>query len=57
MMLEHLGQPAAAAAVLAAIEAVLARGGDTLTSDMGGAGTTSSLGAAVAAELSRVEVR
>jgi len=56
MMLEHLGQPAAAAAVLAAIEAVLARGGDALTPDMGGAGTTSSLGAAVAAELTRVGV-
>jgi len=46
-MLEHLGEPDAAAAVLAAIEAVLARGGDTLTPDMGGTATTAALGAAV----------
>jgi tartrate dehydrogenase/decarboxylase/D-malate dehydrogenase len=31
MMLDHLGEPTAAAAVLTAIETVLARGGDTLT--------------------------
>ena len=38
----------AAAAVLAAIETVLARGGDTLTPDMGGTATTETLGEAVA---------
>jgi tartrate dehydrogenase/decarboxylase/D-malate dehydrogenase len=48
MMLEHLGEPDAAAAVLAAVETVLARGGDTLTPDMGGTATTQTLGAAVA---------
>ena len=48
MMLEHLGEPAAAAAILAAVETVLARGGDTLTPDMGGTGTTAELGKAVA---------
>jgi tartrate dehydrogenase/decarboxylase/D-malate dehydrogenase len=48
MMLEHLGEPAAAAAVLAAVETVLARGGDTLTPDMGGTATTQTLGKAVA---------
>lgn len=47
MMLEHLGEPDAAAAVLAAIETVLARGGDALTPDMGGTATTGALGAAV----------
>ena len=48
MMLEHLGEPAAAAAVLTAVETVLARGGDTLTPDMGGTATTTTLGKAVA---------
>ncbi|GAY12751.1 tartrate dehydrogenase [Pseudonocardia sp. N23] len=51
MMLEHLGETEAAVAVMGAIETVLARGGDALTPDMGGNGTTSGLGAAVAAEL------
>ncbi|MGD9986194.1 tartrate dehydrogenase [Pseudonocardia sp.] len=51
MMLEHLGETAAAAAVMGAIETVLGRGGDILTPDMGGTGTTSALGEAVAAEL------
>ncbi|MFI5930593.1 tartrate dehydrogenase [Actinoplanes sp. NPDC051494] len=49
MMLDHLGEPAAGAAVLAAIEDVVARGGDTLTPDLGGHGTTVGLGTAVAA--------
>jgi len=48
MMLEHLGEPDAAAAVLAAVETVLARGGDSLTPDMGGTATTETLGNAVA---------
>jgi tartrate dehydrogenase/decarboxylase/D-malate dehydrogenase len=48
MMLEHLGEPDAAAAVLTAVETVLARGGDTLTPDMGGTATTTTLGKAVA---------
>ncbi len=48
MMLEHLGEPDAAAAVLAAIETVLAKGGDTLTPDMGGSAGTDTLGKAVA---------
>jgi tartrate dehydrogenase/decarboxylase/D-malate dehydrogenase len=48
MMLEHLGEADAAAAVLDAVETVLARGGDTLTPDMGGTATTEAVGKAVA---------
>ena len=50
MMLEHLGHPEAAAAVLAAIEVVLAEGPDgaPLTPDLGGTGTTVQLGTAIA---------
>ncbi|MCB9959608.1 MAG: tartrate dehydrogenase [Rhodospirillaceae bacterium] len=48
MMLEHLGQPDAAAAVMGAIEAVLADGG-TRTPDMGGKASTQDLGKAIAA--------
>ncbi|AYF74203.1 tartrate dehydrogenase [Nocardia yunnanensis] len=51
MMLDHLGEHAAAATVLAAVESVLAHGGDTLTPDLGGAGTTESLGKAIRAAL------
>lgn len=51
MMLDHLGEADAAAAILTAIENVLARGGDTLTPDMGGAATTAGLGAEVAKQL------
>ena len=48
MMLDHLGQAAAAAAVMGAIEAVLADGG-TRTPDMGGKASTQDLGKAIAA--------
>ncbi|MEV0083658.1 tartrate dehydrogenase [Saccharopolyspora sp. NPDC050642] len=48
MMLEHLGEHAAGAAVLRAVEDVLGRGGARLTPDLGGDGTTAELGAAVA---------
>lgn len=51
MMLEHLGEQAAAAAVLTAVETVLAEGGSALTPDMGGSGTTKSLGGQVRAQL------
>ena len=51
MMLEHLGQPAAAASVLAAIEAVLAEQPAALTPDLGGPGTTAGLGRAIAARV------
>ncbi|MGV9799526.1 tartrate dehydrogenase [Mycobacterium sp. NPDC003449] len=47
MMLDHLGEPQAAAAILAAVEDVLADGGAALTPDMGGTASTSSLGSAV----------
>jgi tartrate dehydrogenase/decarboxylase/D-malate dehydrogenase len=47
LMLEHLGAPEAAASVVAAIERVL-RSGEALTPDMGGTGTTRSLGDAIA---------
>ncbi|WP_040808051.1 tartrate dehydrogenase [Nocardia concava] len=50
MMLDHLGEPDAAAAVLTSIETVLARG-EALTPDLGGTGTTESLGKAVRAAL------
>lgn len=50
MMLEHLGHPEAGAAVLSAIESVLAKGPDgaALTPDLGGKGTTEALGKAIA---------
>ena len=50
MMLEHLGHADAGAAVLAAIETVLARGADAapFTPDLGGTATTAELGAAIA---------
>ncbi|MFD4253376.1 tartrate dehydrogenase [Amycolatopsis thermoflava] len=48
MMLDHLGERAAAAAVLAAIEDVVARGDDVRTPDLGGRGTTAGFGAAIA---------
>ena len=44
MMLEHLGEKQAAAAIMTAVEDVLARGGESLTPDMGGTATTKSLG-------------
>ncbi|MFP5022577.1 tartrate dehydrogenase [Pseudonocardia phyllosphaerae] len=48
MMLEHLGEQEAADAVLAAISDVVGRGGDVTTPDLGGSGTTATLGAAIA---------
>ncbi|WP_462380342.1 tartrate dehydrogenase [Pseudomonas sp. Marseille-QA0892] len=50
MMLEHLGHQEAGAAVLSAIESVLAKGPDNapLTRDVGGQGTTEALGKAIA---------
>lgn len=51
MMLEHLGEHDAAAAIMGAIERVLARGGTTLTPDMGGTASTTELGKAVDDEL------
>ncbi len=47
MMLEHLGQPEAAAAVVQAIETILARG--PRTPDIGGSAGTRDVGAAIAA--------
>jgi tartrate dehydrogenase/decarboxylase/D-malate dehydrogenase len=49
--LEHLGEPAGAAAVLAAIEDVVGGGGDALTPDLGGSGTTVGFGTAIAEAL------
>ena len=49
MMLDHLGEPAAAAAIVRAIEAVLtARDLEVLTPDLGGRGSTTTLGCAIA---------
>lgn len=49
MMLDHLGCPEAGAAVLAAVERVLA--GGLRTPDMGGGATTVEMGTAIAAEI------
>ncbi|MCS0497708.1 tartrate dehydrogenase [Ancylobacter sp. MQZ15Z-1] len=49
MMLEHLGEPDAAAAIVAAIEAVLAEG--PRTPDLHGSASTQEVGAAIAAAL------
>ncbi|KAI0018526.1 tartrate dehydrogenase [Xylariomycetidae sp. FL0641] len=52
MLLHHMGFHAAAEAMLAAIERVLARGEtNTMTADMGGQGTTKSLGEAIEEEI------
>lgn len=52
MMLEHLGHQAAADAVVKAIEAVLAEGNPAvLTPDIGGQGSTQTLGKAIAERL------
>jgi tartrate dehydrogenase/decarboxylase/D-malate dehydrogenase len=48
MMLDHLGQPEAGAAVVRAIEAVLSDKGAPLTPDMGGTAKTTDLGKAIA---------
>ena len=50
MMLDHLGHPDAAAAIVAAIERVLKDKG-RLTRDMGGRASTEELGRAIAAEI------
>jgi tartrate dehydrogenase/decarboxylase / D-malate dehydrogenase len=50
MMLEHLGQPAAAAAIVGAIERVL-RNGRSLTRDMGGTASTEELGRTIEGEI------
>ncbi|MCQ9388495.1 tartrate dehydrogenase [Brevibacterium sp. 50QC2O2] len=52
MMLEHLGHKDAGDAIVAAIEAVLASGSDARTPDLGGNGTTASLGEAIVQRLS-----
>jgi tartrate dehydrogenase/decarboxylase/D-malate dehydrogenase len=51
-MLDHLGEPEAAAAILTAVEDVLAHGGDVMTPDMGGQATTAILGKAICEQLS-----
>ncbi|MFJ4471659.1 tartrate dehydrogenase [Streptomyces sp. NPDC089424] len=51
MMLDHLGETRAAAAVVAAVETVLDEQPGVLTPDLGGTGTTAGLGKAVAAEI------
>ena len=53
MMLEHLGEDAAARAVLSAIETTLAAPDAPLTPDLGGKGTTQALGTRIAASLPR----
>ena len=48
MMLDHLGEPEAGAAVVKAIETVLSESGAPLTPDMGGKANTQDLGKAIA---------
>jgi tartrate dehydrogenase/decarboxylase/D-malate dehydrogenase len=48
MMLDHLGEPAAGAAVMAAIQRVLSDPDGARTRDLGGRATTDELGAAIA---------
>ena len=48
MMLDHLGQPEAAAAVMRAIETVLGHADRIHTPDLGGTATTQDMGAAIA---------
>jgi tartrate dehydrogenase/decarboxylase/D-malate dehydrogenase len=48
MMLEHLGEKEAAAAVMTAIEQVLGMSGAPLTPDLGGRSTTAEMGTAIA---------
>ncbi|MDH3703632.1 MAG: tartrate dehydrogenase [Alphaproteobacteria bacterium] len=48
MMLDHLGQPEAAASIVTAIETVLSEKGAPLTPDMGGKANTQDLGKAIA---------
>jgi len=51
MMLDHLGQPEAGAAIVRAIEKVLVAPGAPLTRDLGGQAKTADLGGAIAAAL------
>jgi tartrate dehydrogenase/decarboxylase / D-malate dehydrogenase len=51
MMLDHLGEGAAAARIVQAIERVLVGPREALTPDLGGKGTTAGVGAAIAAAL------
>lgn len=51
MMLEHLGEPEAAQAVMAAIEQVLGGADSPLTPDLGGRSTTAEMGTAIAGAL------
>jgi tartrate dehydrogenase/decarboxylase/D-malate dehydrogenase len=48
MMLEHLGEPEAAAAILRGIETVLGSNNAPKTPDLGGSARTSDLGQAIA---------
>lgn len=53
MMLDHLGEHAAAAAIVAAIESVLASPDAPLTPDLGGSADTRALGQAIAGQLTQ----
>ena len=48
MMLDHLGEPEAAAAIMEAIETVLSSGDAPLTPDLGGTASTKEVGRAIA---------
>lgn len=53
MMLDHLGEPEAGAAVLAGIETVLGSADAPLTPDLGGTASTAALGEAIAASIAQ----
>lgn len=53
MMLEHLGEPEAAQAIIHAIETVLTSPNPALTPDLGGSAATNDLGTAIANAVSR----
>jgi len=55
MMLDHLGQPEAAAMIVRAVEAVLTKG-QALTPDLGGTATTEQLGRSVADQIRRFRI-
>ena len=53
MMLGHLGEPEAAAAIFRGIETVLASGSAPKTPDLGGSARTGDLGRAIADAIAR----
>jgi tartrate dehydrogenase/decarboxylase/D-malate dehydrogenase len=53
MMLDHLGEPEAAAAIIRGIETVMTSNSAPKTPDLGGSGHTADLGQAIADAIAR----